>query len=128
MRLDHTKALASGVAFQDQGGQSILSTMMGQGCIQIEIGDQFAVNNREGLSVKKGARIIKRTAGAENYRLVHVLEMHAKVAAITERALHRFGLVMKIHDHVFDSEARQVFGDVANQWLSQYGQRRFGAV
>src|SRR5436305_742713 len=53
MRLDHTKALASGVAFQDQGGQSILCTMMGQGCIQIEIGDQFTVNDREGLSVKK---------------------------------------------------------------------------
>src|SRR6266550_9380847 len=106
MRLDHTKALASGVAFQDQGGQSILCTMMGQGSIQIEIGDQFAVNHREGLSVKKGARIIKRTAGAQNHRLVHVLEMHAKIASITERAPDRVGLVMKIHDQVFDSEGR----------------------
>ena len=52
IRLDDAKALAGRVAFQDQCSQSILRAMLGHCCIQIQVRNQFAVNNCEGFAFK----------------------------------------------------------------------------
>ena len=57
-----------------------------------------------------------------------VSDVDAESASVAKRPLDRFGLMMKIYDHVPDAERCEVFRDVADKRLAEQGDRGLGAV
>ena len=102
--------------------------MLRQRGIQIQVRDQFAIHHNKRFWIQQRTCIVDRTTRVQDYRLVHIVEVHAKVAAVAKRAPHRVRLVMKIHEDLFDSETGQIFSHITHQRLSQNGQRRLRSI
>jgi hypothetical protein len=96
--------------------------------IQIDVGNDFPIDDDEGLPLEVLARVIKRATCPEDNWLFDVGKAHSKLASITERVSDRLWLVMKVYQDLSTAILRQVFGNVSDQWLPQYRKRRLGSI
>src|SRR2546429_5408448 len=84
-RLYDAEALARCVSSQHQRRERVLLPMRFERCLKIDIRDQLSVYDDESFAAEQLSRVIKRATGAQNLRLVNILELHSKLAAVAER-------------------------------------------
>ena len=96
--------------------------------VQIDVSDDLSVDDDKRLVFEKLARVIERAARAEYHRFFNVMKLHAKAAAIAERASNRLGTMMQVHDDLIDAVAGEIFGDVTDEWFSENRYGGFSAV
>ena len=85
---------------------------------QIDIRNYLPVNDDERLSIKQITSIVERSASAQNLGLVHIIEVDAEFAAVAQRSSHRVRPVMQVDNHIANVEAREVLGNVTDEWLA----------
>src|SRR5690242_11736362 len=96
--------------------------------IQIDVSDDLSIDDDERLTLEECARVVERTARAEYHPLLDVMKLHTEATAITERAPHRLGTMMEVHDDLIDTVSGQIFGDVSDERFSENWKRGLGAV
>src|SRR6185503_138725 len=96
--------------------------------VQVNISDYLSIDNYECLAIEQGARVADASARAQDFRLLNIMQLDAKLAAVAKRPAHRLRTMMKVDDYLIATVTREVFSNVTDEWLTQNGDGRFGAV
>src|SRR5262249_56877412 len=101
--------------------------MSRDGRAEIDVGDDLAVDDDEGLFVQLFADAIQRAGRAEYFRLFdRVIDPDSVIRPVADLRAHRIGFVMQIDDQIFDAVALQVFNRVSDQGTVEKRERGFG--
>src|SRR6266545_3297271 len=101
--------------------------MSRDGRAEIDVGDDLAVDDDEGLFVQLFADAIHRAGRAEYFRLFdRVIDPDSVIRSVADLRAHRIGFVMQIDDQIFDAVALQVFDRVSDQGAVEKRERGLG--
>src|SRR5215475_5610254 len=90
--------------------------MSRNGRAEIDVGDDLAVDNDEGLLVQLIADAIQRAGRAEYFRFLYrVIDPDSVIRPAADLRSHRIGFVMQIDDQIPDAEALQVFDRISDE-------------
>src|SRR5262245_20770713 len=99
--------------------------MSRDGRAEIDVGDDLAVDDDEGLFVQFFAVAIQRAGRAEYFRLFdRVIYPDSVIRSVADLRAHRIRFVMQIDDQIFDAVTLQVFDRVSDQGAVEKRGRR----
>src|SRR5262245_24024792 len=108
--------------------ESLAVAMSRNGRAEIDVGDDLAVDDDEGLFVQLIADVIQRAGRAEYFRLFdRVIDSKPVIRSVSDLCAHRIGFVMQIDDQFLDAVALRVFDRVWDEGAVEKRERGFGS-
>jgi hypothetical protein len=126
--LDHAEAFAPRVGQQDERGERVRPPVRAKRRRQVNVRDDLAVDDEEGVAVEQMPRVVERAARPEDGLLLDVVQPDAEAAAVAQRRADGVRPVVQIDDDLAAAVAAEVFGDVADQRFSEERDGGFRAV
>src|SRR5688572_5459905 len=96
--------------------------------MQIKVSNEFSIDADERVFLKELARVIQSPTRPEDHRLVDIVEVQSKLAAVAQRIAHRLRPMVQVNNGPSDAVLREVFSDIADQRFTQDGQGRLAAI
>src|SRR6266536_4125791 len=96
--------------------------------VQIDVGDNLAVDNDKSSVLQEWPRIIQGAAGSQDLWLFHVMQGNAKLTTVSQRPPNRLRSMMKVNYNLIAFIVGQVFSNIPDEWFAQYGYCRFSSV
>src|SRR5215203_6384512 len=91
----------------------------------VDVGDDFAVDDDERIVFEQLPRIVERARSAEYFGyFFRVMNIHAVIVAVAEDLADGFGLMMEIDDNILKAEFGDVFGNVTDERFAEKRNRR----